>query len=193
MFNIFQIWISGQPPAEILAHMESIVDCVGGGNTYTLVAESNFLSHKPGVIFSDVRDEIADVQQRFPDTLKFWSTIIDEHRSDVLRYALASEIENFFYLDCDCRFTNGLPKPVSARPHFIQASMNGRLVNDFCVFQNSNTQFFLEFTQQLVAHMASDVFNPGRYSDPFKLLNNFIRLKKQRYSLFDESSIAHHN
>jgi len=190
VYNVHQIWVSGTPSTEIIGYMESVADALGENDTYTLVADNNFLSHKKGVMFEGVGSVIAAFQADFPGVTSYWKSLIVEHKSDLLRYYMASITERLFYLDCDCEVL-ALPEPVSPYPHFAKATLSGLVVIDHLCFNNSKLGFFKILTQRLVDFMGSSQF-VGQYGASFKQLNKQLRMQEQAFSTFNNDRVVHH-
>jgi hypothetical protein len=191
MRNIYQIWVSGTPGPEIIDYMESVIDAMDTVDTYTLIADNHFLSHKAGVLFVEVSDIISDIKFQHPGVSDIWDNLSYEHKSDLIRYQIAAAVKNVFYIDCDCSVLS-FPKAVSAFPHFAKCTNSGTTVRDHYFYNNSNLEFFKKLIDSLVEYMVSPKFN-GYYCGPFKILNKQLIAQKQLFSVFDDSGIVHHN
>lgn len=190
MYNINQIWMSGTPSSVIIKYMESIIDAKGPNDTYTLVADNNFLVHKDGVIFQPIADIVSAMQTAYPLIKTFWDTLVVEHKSDLVRYYLASMTDFMLYLDCDCEATR-LPAPISAYPHFVKYTLSGCVVKEYIFFNNSQFGFFKILFQRLVDFMSSPAFQ-GFYGAPFIILNKQLNIQNQKFSMFADDAVAHH-
>lgn len=182
--------MSGTPSPAIIKYMESVVDAKGIGDTYSLVAETNFLAHKDGVIFQPVSELVESMKTAYPLIKEFWDTLVVEHRSDLVRYYLASITDFMLYLDCDCEATK-LPEPVSQYPHFVKYTLSGQLIREHLFFNNSQFGFFKILLQRLIDYMASPAFQ-GFYGAPFIILNKQLKAQHQKFSVFADDSVVHH-
>ena len=190
-FNVIQIWIEDPdaPSAEMLGWMETIINNIPAGSTYTLVSTSNYFPGNPSVTWIDVNDKLAEMQTVIPIISNIISVISSYHKSELLRMYLGGMMDNIVYFDCDISLT-GWPEEFSTGGKPIMHQLNSTSIDNPVFVVNDNKPLFINMTAEIADVMNSlyNVYGRIPYDSTFRVINaKMINVNKVNSNL-----ITHH-
>jgi hypothetical protein len=170
--NYLQIWIGDEPNKEILLCMQSIYNLIEETDTYTLIAEKNWLRYK-NINFIELKTYLNDEIFKDESIKKTYINIPQKSHyywalSDIIRLYYLSKNINTFYCDTDVTLKY---KPVFQNKVYF-ASI-GNLFDYFMIYNGTNVNLF----QKLLTLM----INKYNYSLDNKKVKNSI----SRYWCFE--------
>jgi len=190
-FNIIQIWIEdpNTPTKEIKKWMESVINNIPEGSTYTLVSTNNYFPSNPSVTWIKVSDKLTEMQANIPIISDIYFALSINQKSEILRMYLGGMMDNIVYLDCDMSLT-GWPEDffLDGKPFMYQTDITS--ISNCAFVVNDNKTKFIEVAADIAKYM-KDIYNKINripYGSTFKVIN----VKMTNVNKIDSNLITYH-
>ena len=190
-FNVIQIWIEDpdSPSAEMLGWMETIINNIPEGSTYTLVSTGNYFPGNPLVTWIDVNSKITEMQTNIPIIKDILSIISSKQKVELLSIYLGGVMNNIVYFDCDISLT-GWPEEFMLEGKPLMYKENSTSIYNRVFIVNDNKIKFIQVAAEIAQYMKS-IYNKIKripYGASFKVIN----AKMNNVNKINSNLITHH-
>jgi len=196
--NFYQIHIpvKSKTPKNRLKYINSVLNQIKNGDTYTLISTDNFLNKCQNVQFLPIDDVLIPLFNRYPYFKICWDKLFAQNQADLIRMFLLGRTPDMLYLDTDIqlkdypKFNNDNELPYFANSTRFQSAIDFNLI-----YNNNAFDWFKGYLRRLeIVLEGNQIHLLNDKLDITKLWRQLrIYAREFKYNKINEDFFIHHN
>lgn len=202
MNTVIQIWIEhpDRPSADLLRYMSSIRNNSTAERQYNLISIRDYFSEEdPNEYYEwvDINSVVSDFLNAYPGYSDDFGRLLPQHKSDILRMFIMSNMPHLIYIDCDVEIynaaLNGLCGNLDLHGIMLSANARSKTSVDSCISGRNaiGDMFFTDVLNRMLDAIRGR--KPVFYDTMFKAINQAVEEFKPSFFRVPANMFIHHH